>query len=996
MESGSIGVVLASSGWTGEDDVARTMHAGSHDTLSGRLRQIPVFDGTSIESLPDGSVRVVLRPGPPREVAERAVRCARILAELVDGPVAIAVGDPETALESASRALREGDGALRLDEPTRALVDVQDFGVRLRRGDAIAHFVIEGLLGRGGMGQVYRAHDTRLERFVALKLIGGAGTTLPSSAEGTARVWREARAAAAFNHPNAVSVYEIGETHGHVWIAMEIVDGAPMRRHVVDRSIPWETRLEWMLDAARALGAAHAAGLVHRDVKPENLMVRADGVVKVLDFGIARKTGDRGAALAATMPISLASIPALSSSLDATLTAEGIVVGTPFYIAPEQALSGEAIDGRADQFAWGVTAYELFSGQLPWGSDLGRAMRSVVDGEPPRPLRELAPEVPLPIAAAIERTLRRAPADRFPSMEALIEACVVPAEAMAPVAPTAPVRRSRGVVWLLVGITALGVALGVSQIGKSPTTGAAPSASVAPPISTIPEAAATFTAGMQAWRDGAQVRAMNAMEAAEKLDPHLAAAPLREALWDELARPLIVGSLDPTSPRAAFHRAEAQQATASPYERAFLLAVEPRLRTTPDPAESERRLLEMTTRFPDRGEPWLWIAVARTERAETVTSLEAVDRAIAVEPGLAIPALLLRSWVERGTPEAALATLDRCIQRSAGAADCFGARARLHGIAGRCAAMESDARAWLAADRESPLAMFTLAEALISTGAPAAAARELTIAAEDRMDVAVRPNVKRHGKNVAALLAGDFDASLAQGRAFDAELEINAPLVWKYLASLQIVEAARESGRDAIAGAAAKSFLDRAAAWTPSTPGEIAMPVAMAAIGLITKALTKEAFDRERARWLARAEAVVPVDDTLRRRQLWQQAWAGTAQTKELAQEAVAALAHFPAPLAPDVSTPTNAASVGHVFAKAGDLERAVPYLKRAVAGCYPMNGFTYLMRARLELGDALVALGHPDEARPHYQAIIDRWGDAKPRSVTADAARAALKKLGR
>jgi serine/threonine-protein kinase len=162
----------------------------------------------------------------------------------------------------------------------------------LAPGDKFDRYVIAGLLGQGGMGEVYRAHDTRLQRTVALKIVREAQLELsqPGTRSG-ARVLREARSAAAFNHPNVVAVFDVGAADGAWFLAMELVVGSSMRAFIGDPSVSLEEKLRWSIDVARALSAAHQRGIVHRDLKPENVMVGEDGVVKVLDFGIARRVG---------------------------------------------------------------------------------------------------------------------------------------------------------------------------------------------------------------------------------------------------------------------------------------------------------------------------------------------------------------------------------------------------------------------------------------------------------------------------------------------------------------------------------------------------------------------------------------------------------------------------------------------------------------------------------------------------------------------------------
>ena len=272
----------------------------------------------------------------------------------------------------------------------------------LEPGDLFDRYEIQAVVGEGGMGRVYRAFDRRLERIVALKVLRrGAGDT-----SGAQRMVREARAAAALNHPNAVAVFDVGEHAGTAFIAMELVPGRSLRR-VIDEAVavpvPLDVRIRWLGDVAGALAAAHARGLVHRDVKPENVVVRDDGVVKVLDFGIARRVAVPG-------------IPGGGPYGD-TITQDGTLMGTPLYMAPEQ-LAGDPIDQRVDQFAWGVLAYELLTGARPWGSNDVRAIAAILQ-QPAPPLGERAPGAPPRVEATIHRALEKKPGDRFGSMDEL-------------------------------------------------------------------------------------------------------------------------------------------------------------------------------------------------------------------------------------------------------------------------------------------------------------------------------------------------------------------------------------------------------------------------------------------------------------------------------------------------------------------------------------------------------------------------------------------------
>ena len=280
-------------------------------------------------------------------------------------------------------------------------------------GDRIDRFVIEAVLGEGGMGRVYRALDPRLGRRVALKVMLAEGASATSRLEAALRMEREARAAAAFNHPNVVAIYEVGEVEGSPYIAMELVSGQTLRAHMADKTAGEAQRLDWLLDVARGLGAAHRAGLVHRDIKPDNVMITTDGVVKVLDFGIARRSEGVGAVDPGAPTV---------SPLAPAITAEGVAIGTPQYMAPEQ-IRGEPLDGRSDQFAWGVMAFEVLAGKLPWANapSAPALFAAVLTANAPA-VGDLVPTLDPRVGHVIARALEKTREARFPSMEALIAA----------------------------------------------------------------------------------------------------------------------------------------------------------------------------------------------------------------------------------------------------------------------------------------------------------------------------------------------------------------------------------------------------------------------------------------------------------------------------------------------------------------------------------------------------------------------------------------------
>jgi serine/threonine-protein kinase len=288
----------------------------------------------------------------------------------------------------------------------------------MKPGESFDRYSILRRIGYGGMGDVYRAHDTRLHRSVALKILRPDALEVDgeprTKAEAVERMFREARAAAALDHPNVVVVFDVGEvtlpgaSEPSYFIAMEYVDGVALRTLIGKTDVPLEDRIRWLVDVAHALEFAHERGIIHRDVKPENIMIRTDGVVKVLDFGIARRAR--------------AASPAVGADPLSTLTEKGVAMGTPRYMAPEQML-GEELDGRADQYAWAVMGYELLAGSAPWpGAPDSLQLLAQALIRDPQPLRERAPDVPAEVAAVIERALSRDRSERFLSLSAVLEA----------------------------------------------------------------------------------------------------------------------------------------------------------------------------------------------------------------------------------------------------------------------------------------------------------------------------------------------------------------------------------------------------------------------------------------------------------------------------------------------------------------------------------------------------------------------------------------------
>ncbi|MEO8432851.1 MAG: protein kinase [Acidobacteriota bacterium] len=266
----------------------------------------------------------------------------------------------------------------------------------LEAGALLGPFEIIDRLGSGGMGDVYRVRDSRLGRLVALKVLP---RELLANREGLARFALEARSASALNHPNIVTIFEIGHAESTPYLAMELIDGWTLR-HLIDAGpLPVKKMLDFAMQIASGLAKAHQVGIVHRDLKPENIMVSQDGFVKILDFGLAKLQG----------PLHGTAVP-----VDASLTQAGFILGTPDYMSPEQA-AGRPVDFRSDQFSIGLILYEMLTRRRIFHRATPVQTLSAIIQEDPLPLESLGPRVPPPLRWAIERCLAKDPQDRYAS-----------------------------------------------------------------------------------------------------------------------------------------------------------------------------------------------------------------------------------------------------------------------------------------------------------------------------------------------------------------------------------------------------------------------------------------------------------------------------------------------------------------------------------------------------------------------------------------------------
>ena len=899
--------------------------------------------------------------------------CRRLVAELASSEMGDADERENAGATAISPLARDDDD----DPPNAPRV--------LQRGDRFGRYVVLSWLGEGGMGAVYRARDTVLFREVALKVVRPEAM----GALGAEHALREARSAAALEHPNVVAAFDVGQVGGVTFLAMELVLGRSLRALIREQATPLETKLSWLAAIASSLAAAHARGLAHRDIKPENVMVRDDGIVKVLDFGLARWFDDR------------------PKNAGDPATIQGARIGTLAYMAPEL-LRGEKADAKSDQFAWGVVAYELLSGRHPsLPSDAATPfdaaqLAKALDTRAPEPLRTHVPDLAPSVEATVMRALSKRADDRFDTMTdaraALIAA--MSAHATARTGATSaidasPRARRRFVIGAIAAIAAAcAIAVVVAfithrrppaAIAPAPSSASASHASgeIANGGTANAEALGAYRAGMQATRDAAFDAAYRGFARAVELDAEFAAAHLRYAITSSMTNEPI---------REHFRQATRLRFALSEHDRVVLDAFEPWMRVPRDPLASEKRLAAAATSHSSDADYLHLLCRMRFFLADYPGSIKACEATLAADPEFAGA-----MWIEgldqvfMGDEARAMKTLADCIRVSPTATSCLNDRFVLDGGAGRCDDALADSRKLIGIDPENWRHYKYLANALAGTGA----ARESVVAAMgqwfERRDPKFRAEDQAHAEAALAINEGDFVT--ARTKVADWEKAIaGVAEEWVHADEMRLqTQLALEMERSSEASAIAAQFIAQRSAWTPTAIFYDDSRIGAWSVQARTGAISPSAFRLLRSTWLeteaVRAEASPFATNSTGVR--WTAAYADSTVTVADAREALVALPRFLPLPNPHIRKPFFDEPIGRVFLLAGQIDDALPFLERGAHACFALEYPIDIRWARLELGEALESKGERAEACDAYRPLVIERGSIVSRSAKRAIARA-------
>lgn len=817
----------------------------------------------------------------------------------------------------------------------------------LASGTAVGRYVVLELIGTGAMGAVYRARDPELGRRVALKLVRPErhqrGSTNPQ-----ARLLREAQAIARVSHPNVIAIYDVGTCGNAVFLAMELVEGGTLRDWLRGARRSWREVLEMFRRAGAGLAAAHAAGLVHRDFKPDNVLVGADGRVRVTDFGLAR---------AATDPHrDTESDDAPPQSLAAAMTETGAIVGTLAYMAPEQMAHGVA-DASSDLFSFCVAFYEALYGERPFAGGTATELYGAASHGRIQ-LAARGARVPAWLRRSVLRGLCADRCDRPAGVTALLADI------------DRRQRRHRG---MLLAATA-GALLTVTglvalDVREDASTAAA-------------EAYATAT---ELWRTDSVVAGEAGWREALRLDPGFCEAHVR--LLVESAQG-VFGSDTQLRPNEHLEMARRCRRRLTPAFQAMLEAATHKFSHPPEELRFIERAGRAADQFPQDAD-LAWLAGVALVRSDPSRAIAFLDRGLAVDSRYMLLYITKAFALDAlGRQSAATEAIDACLRALPESSACSYHRFIRLFLEGSCAQADALARRFLALRPGAGTGQQMLFESLIAAGAPAEAVEEAHRRAREL------PGGADEDDRLVMLAAtyGDFEGVLARVAQLDAAEASRSDESRRWLLAELKIEALLEQGDAAGARVALDAFLRRRPALTtPKLANErrqlrLAVQMQLAPPARLAAVIESDLIARPPAGRFDR----------------WVRAYVFDDPTVEQARAAVAAVPSEAMPSDPahpiDGALPGSyehvdaVLRVGLTLHRGGRPSEAIRWLAAGIRPCMSSFANPYRrLRGALALGEARAARGDLAGARAAYQEVVKYWGSARKRSVTAEAAKARL-----
>ncbi len=841
-------------------------------------------------------------------------------------------GAHDTTVESANSTLASSSGGELL------LAEGSIFASRYR---------IDGVLGRGGMGEVYRAYDTIFERAVALKIVrvNNPGVGTDEREEAKRRFLNEARVVRALEHPHIVAIYDAGESDGLPYLVLELCDGGNLRKAMVGAD--QATRLRWLTEVAKGLAYAHDRGIVHRDAKPENVVITKDGIAKVTDFGIAKAVRpDR-------------------EREDVTYS----VAGTPRYMAPEQ-IVGQRVDGRADQFAWAVMGYELLGD--------GAAARPG-DDERADAGATVASSVPTQVRRVLARAIASQPNDRYKNFHALL-------------GELRPSRKRRAwVILLACGVVAITVGALRGLFASHPdntraehpitaTVAAFDEAKIdAEAVARCsPAARPALAAGLQLWRDASQWQARDKFDEAAKNDPGCAVANAYYVLVTLLRgyRGL----------REHYRHAWELRARLSDRERQFLDALEPSLQEVPNFEEVLRRTLALVQQAPtDLDFRWIQVhALRRLERLDEAIAIADQVAALRREP---IPNNELEAamvQIRKRNDDAAYDRFARCLRAAPDSDGCIAWQGLLRGSKGECAASEALFRRASQVMPDSEIPHLLLAEILLTSSKDPEAARG-EFEEHWRRPLQVSHNsptlaaARLIDEYKMAIVGGDLEKALRFVREWNKEVGSGNNGRYRGEALVELIELLWELGSHDEARTLALKALRERRAWI--SDDILDLDIELPRLAYVTSGIGAEEYRRFRDEWIGRE------------RRLPARTWiAGFAGLPEVGANMEPPMAAGEYALDWIDMEEEDYARASAELVRIGRTADAVQHADAAASSCFVNFGMGYL-HAQLASAKAHDAAHDVAGACERYVSLRDRLRKS-PRSTTLHFAERRIKEL--